>query len=78
MSRKTKNKDLKGWQENLIGSIASFGILIFLAIFYDNVVFTKGETTNSKVMRHFFSLNRASVQPQAKGGNVFQTHTSYK
>lgn len=54
MKKKTKKNDLKGWQENLLGFLASMGTLIFLALSYNDVVFTKGETTNSKVMRHFF------------------------
>lgn len=54
MKKKPKNNDLKDWQENLLGFIASLGMLIFLVLSYKDVVFTKGETTNSKVMRQFF------------------------
>ena len=54
MNKETKNKDLKGWQENLLGFIATLVIVIFLALFYNDIVFTKGETTNSKAMRQFF------------------------
>jgi hypothetical protein len=54
MSAKTKNKDLKNWQENFLGFIVSGFLLLMLTFFYDEGVYQEGITTNSKVMRHFF------------------------
>jgi hypothetical protein len=54
MSQKPKNKDLKGWQENLLGFLVSGFILLMLTFFYDEGVYQEGISTNSKVMRHFF------------------------
>lgn len=52
MSR--NNKDFKDWQESLLGFLVSLGILFFLTNSYNDAVFSKGLTTNSKVVRKIF------------------------
>lgn len=54
MSKEKQNKDLKSWQENLLGFLVSGFILLMLFFFYDEGVYQEGIGTKSKVMRQFF------------------------
>ena len=54
--------DLKKWQEYFLGFLVSLGLLFFLLIGYNTIVFdNKGETTNSKVVRLFFKYLDAKL-----------------
>lgn len=54
MNKEKQNKDFKNWQENFFGFLVSLGLLIFLFIGYEKIVFDKQGTTNSKIVSHFF------------------------
>ncbi len=53
MSKEKQNKDLKSWQENLLGFLVSGFILLMLFFFYDEGVYQEGISTKSKAMRQF-------------------------
>jgi hypothetical protein len=51
---KEKPSNLKNGHENLWGFFVSLGLLFFLVLGYDTLVFDKEGTTNSKVVSYFF------------------------
>ncbi|MEY1639284.1 hypothetical protein [Tenuifilum osseticum] len=51
MNKEKPSKDLKSWQENLIGFFAFSGILLFLCFFYDSIV---NEVSESSTKVKFF------------------------